>query len=116
MTRTCSGSVPTFISHSVPLPQCCPVSGNPMPGSKLTVCYMPGAVVFPVEDLASFVSEYVGGRGDIRGMEEMIQELASRVRDETGVQVRAFADLIIQPPFGGDQQTMRVSARAKLGD
>lgn len=112
MTRTCSTSVPTFISHSVPLPQCCPVSGNPLPGSKLTVCYMPEAIVFPVEDLAAYVAEYVGGRGEIRGMEEMVQELATRVRDVVGQPVRAFADLIIQPPFGGDQQTMRVSARS----
>lgn len=112
MIRTCKPETPTFVSHSTPIPQCCPVSGNPLPGSKLTVCYMPNTVVFPVEDLAEFVSEYVGGRGDIRGMEEMIQELAARVRDVVGVPVRAFADLIIQPPFGGDQQTMRVAARA----
>jgi hypothetical protein len=110
--RTCDPTTKTFVSHSVPLPQCCPMSGNPMPGSKLTVSYIPAGVVFPVEDLASFVAEYVGGRGDVRGMEEMIQELANRVRDAVGVNVRAVADLIIKPPFGGDQQTMRVTARA----
>lgn len=112
MIRSCNAFVPTFVSHSTPIPKCCPVSGNPLPGSKLTVCYRPDDVVFPVEDLASFVSEYVGGRGDVRGMEEMIQELATRVRDIVRVPVRAYADLIIWPPFGGDQQTMRVSARA----
>ena len=112
MIRSCNAHVPIFLSHSTPIPQCCPVSGNPLPGSKLTVCYRPDDVVFPVEDLASFVSEYVGGRGDIRGMEEMIQELAVRVRDVVRVPVRAYADLVIKPPFGGDQQTMRVSARA----
>lgn len=114
MTRTCSSSVPIFISHSVPLPRCCPVSGNPLPGSRLTVCYMPEAIVFPVENLATFVAEYVDGHGtrNVRNMEEMIQDLAVRVRDEVGVSVRAVAALIIQPPYGGDQQTMRVSARA----
>jgi hypothetical protein len=112
MIRTCQPDTKTFVSHSVPIPQCCPVSGNPLPGSKLTVCYIPNAIVFPVEDLAAFVSEYVGGRGEIRGMEEMVQELATRVRDVVGVPVRAFADLGIQPPYGGERQTMRVTARA----
>jgi hypothetical protein len=110
--RTCNDTVQIFVSHSTPLPQCCPVSRNPLPGSNLTVCYQPNGIVFPVEDLADFVAEYVGGRGDIRGMEEMIQELATRVRDVVGVPVRAYADLIIQPPYGGDQQTMRVAVRA----
>ncbi|NTG86176.1 hypothetical protein G6L15_08455 [Agrobacterium rhizogenes] len=113
MTRTCNRAIPSFVSHTVPIPSCCPVSGNPLRGSKLTVCYAPDEIVFPVEDLASFVAEYVGGRGDIRGMEEMIQELATRVRDIVHVPVRSFADLLIRPPFGGDIQTMRVAARAK---
>lgn len=110
--RTCDPNTRSFVSHSVPLPQCCPVSGNPMPGSKLTVSYTPAGVVFPVEDLAAFVAEYVGGRGEVRGMEEMIQELANRVHSVVGVNVRAVADLIINPPFGGATQTMRVTARA----
>lgn len=112
MIRTCQPDTKTFVSHSVPIPQCCPVSGNPLPGSKLTVCYIPNATVFPVENLAAFVSEYVGGRGETRGMEEMVQELAIRVRDVVGAPVRAFADLVIQPPYGGEHQTMRVAARA----
>lgn len=110
--RTCDQKTAAFVSHSAPIPQCCPVSGNPLPGSKVTVSYVPAGVVFPVEDLAAFVAEYVGGRGSVRGMEEMIQELANRVRDAVGVRVRASADLIINPPFGGGQQTMRVTARA----
>jgi hypothetical protein len=115
MIRTCSATVATFVSHSTPIPQCCPISGNPLPGSKLTVCYQPHDVVFPVEELASFVSEYVDGHPsrNVRNMEEMIQDLAVRVRDVVKVPVRAFADLIIQPPYGGDQQTMRVAARAR---
>ncbi|MGC4393723.1 hypothetical protein [Agrobacterium sp. M50-1] len=115
MIRTCSGTIQTFVSHSAPIPQCCPVSSNPLPGSRVTVCYIPNDVVFPVEDLASFIDEYVGGHKsrDVRNMEEMVQDLAVRVRDVVGVAVRAYADLIIQPPYGGAQQTMRVSARAK---
>lgn len=114
MIRTCAQDLQTFVSHSAPLPPCCPVSGNPRPGSKITVCYIPVGTVFPVEDLTSFIEEYVGGHPTraVRNMEEMIQDLAVRVRDVVGVPVRACADLFIDPPFGGPTQTMRVSARA----
>lgn len=114
MIRTCSLDIPTFIAHYVDLPPCCPVSGNPLHGSNMRVCYMPAGVVFPVEDLVAFIDEYRGGHDlrNIRNMEEMIQDLAARVCDVVGVNVRVVANLIIKPPFGGDQQQMRVSARA----
>lgn len=74
--------------------------------------YRPRSVVMPVEDLAEMVAGYVGGRGAIRGMEEMIQEIAARVHGEVGVPVRVRAELIIQPPYGGAEQRMAVRARA----
>ena len=114
MIRTCSPEIPTFVSHSVPIPRCCPVSGNPAPGSSIRLSYKPLGVVFPVEDLTSMVAEYVDGHADrdVRNMEEMIQDLAVRAATVTGVSVRVVADLRIDPPYGGDQQTMRVAARA----
>lgn len=118
MLRTCDEKIPTFISHGVEIPPCCPVSGNPLSGSKLTVCYRPKGVVFPVENLQDFVAEYVGGHPhrNIRNMEEMVKDLAVRVADEVGVPVRVFADLLIQPPYGGVVQTMRVAARWSLDE
>lgn len=115
MLRTCAPDLPTFVSHSTPIPPCCPVSGNPRPGSKITVSYIPAGVVMPVEDLVDFVAEYVGGHAtrEVRNMEEMVQDLAVRVRDVVKVPVRVRADLIILPPYGGAEQTMRVSARAR---
>lgn len=113
MTRTCDATIPAFISHTVPLPVCCPVSANPRPSSTLRVSYLPRGVVLPVEDLASWVGEYVDGHpSGVRNMEEMVQDIARRVSASTGVRVRAVADLRIRPPFGGEDQTMRVSARA----
>lgn len=111
--RTCDANIKTFVSHGAALPICCPVSQNPRPGSKITVCYIPEGVVFPVEDLESFIAEYVGGHSsrNVRNMEEMIQDLAVRVKEEVKVPVRVFADLIISPPYGGADQTMRVSVR-----
>jgi hypothetical protein len=112
MTRTCLTTTPVFVSHTVDIPTCCPVSGNPRPGSTIRVSYLAYGVVMPVEDLVDMMAEYVGGRGTIRGMEEMIQEIAQRCAKETGVKVHARADLILTPPYGGADQRMRVTARA----
>ncbi len=115
MTRTCDAKIPTFISHQLDLPQCCPISGNPYPGSTIVVSYFPYDTVVPVEDLASWIAEYVDGHKTrmVRNMEEMIQDLAVRCAEETNVTVRVSADLRIKPPYGGDMQRMRVTARAR---
>ena len=110
--RTCSTETQAFVSHTVDIPPCCPVSGNPVAGSTVTISYRPTGIVLPVEDLADMVAEYVGGRGAIRGMEEMIQEICTRARDTVKVPVRVVARLRIKPPFGGDLQWMRVTVRA----
>lgn len=115
MIRTCLRNVPGFVTHTVSLPQCCPVSGNPQPGSTLTLMYRPQGIVFPVEDLRDMISEYVGGHGsrNIRNMEEMIQDLALRAAQVTGVRTRVRADLVIAPPDFGPQQTLNMTARGR---
>lgn len=110
--RTCSTETQAFVSHTVALSPCCPMSGNPLEGSTLTIFYRPNGIVLPVEDLADMVAEYVGGRGKIRGMEEMIQEICTRSRDTVKVPVRVVAKLLIKPPFGGDVQGMTVKVKA----
>ncbi|GGD43267.1 hypothetical protein [Aureimonas glaciei] len=112
MIRTCAADIPAFISHSVPLPRCCPVSGNPAPGSTVRISYQTAGIVLPVEDLAAWISEYVGGHpSGLREMEAMIQDLARRAAEAVAVPVRVVADLRIDPPCAADQQRMRVSAR-----
>jgi NADPH-dependent 7-cyano-7-deazaguanine reductase QueF len=114
MIRTCDETTPAFISHELDIPQCCPVSGNPYPGSKIRVSYFPAGIVVPVEDLASWLDEYIGGHESrsVRNMEEMIQDLAVRCTETTRASVRVSADLKIKPPYGGEMQRMRVTARA----
>ncbi len=91
------------------------MSGNPAPGSTLRVSYLPKGIVLPVEDLAAWARDFVDGHpSGIREMEAMIQDLARRTAEAVGVPVRAVADLKIDPPVPGDQQTMRVTARATL--
>lgn len=113
--RTCLPGIRGLVTHTIDLPQCCPVSGNPQPGSTLTVAYRPNGVVFPVEDLRDMITEYVGGHSsrNVRNMEEMIQDVAQRATDVTHVRVRVRADLRILPPEHGPMQELRMIARAK---
>ncbi|HQT65950.1 MAG TPA: hypothetical protein PLO16_15735 [Acidocella sp.] len=108
--RRAFSDIDTAVHHIVDVPPCCPRSGNPLAGSKLWVSYRPRGVVFPVEALADMVAEYVGGHGAVREMEGMVQHIASRVSEIVGVRVRCRANLIIRPPFGGENQKMIVTA------
>ena len=108
--RRVSKGASLFVHHSVDVPPCCPASGNPLLGSTLVISYRPNGVVLPVEALADMVSEYVGGHEAVREMEGMIQHIADRVSGMIGVRVRARADLIIKPPYGGHEQKMVVTA------
>lgn len=113
-TRTCRTDTDTHVSHSVSLPECCPISCNPRPGSELVIHYRPNGLVLPVEDLSSWIEEYVGGHPDgVREMETIIQDLAERVSKSIEASVTAVANLRISPPFGGAEQGMRVVVKAK---
>jgi hypothetical protein len=112
MVRSCLTDIPISVVHTVDVPVCCPASSNPKPGSKMTISYHPTGIVMPVEDLAAMANQYIGGRDEIRGMEEMIQDIARRVHEVVGVPVKVNASLIIGPPFGGTVQGMDIIARA----
>jgi 7-cyano-7-deazaguanine reductase len=112
--RTVLRGITTHVALEVDLPPCCPITGNPLEGSTLRLTFIPNDRTFPVEDLEELVREYVGGHKarDIRGMEEMIQDLAQRACASVGVPVRAEAQLRIIPPQGGTLQRMIISVAA----
>lgn len=83
--------------HTLALPACCPVSGNPHPGSRLTLSYRAKAAVLEVFSLRAYVDSYVGGRGEVRSMEAMIQTIAADCAAVLGVPVVAVADLMLFP-------------------
>ena len=112
--RRCQPGIPLTVRHEIDVPSCCPVSRNPYAGSRLAITYRPRGVVLPVEVLRDMIAEYPGGhqtRG-VRGMEEMVQDIARRVARIVGVPVRVRADLVIVPAGGGAPQMMRLSARS----
>lgn len=114
VVRSCLDATQGIVVHVVPLPSCCPVSGNPLPGSSITMAYLPKDRVFPVEWLEDMIREYVGGHHsrNIRNMEEMIQDLAIRAVENVRVRIRVRADLLISPPQGGTVQRLHMTARA----
>jgi NADPH-dependent 7-cyano-7-deazaguanine reductase QueF len=92
--RRCSYS---YEEHELPLAPACPVSGNPQAGSKLTIRYKPDQHFLEVEALRAYVDSYTGGRGDVRSMEGMIQQICTDCAKALGVRVEVEADLVIRP-------------------
>jgi NADPH-dependent 7-cyano-7-deazaguanine reductase QueF len=93
--------------HIFNLPECCPISRNPRPGSTISIIYKGRAGFLEVASLRAFIYSYVGGKGEVRSMEGMLQEIAQSCADILGVDVKVFSDLNIDP-----SQKMRVTCYA----
>lgn len=99
---------------TVSLPsRCCPVSGNPQPGSVLTLRYRPRGLVLETYSLEALLKQFKGGFPGVgpyrveRNMEGMVGIVAQMVADALGVRVRARASLLL------DTGQMVVSVTAK---
>lgn len=89
-------SVQTTMRHRLDLPSCCPISGNPQPGSTITIRYRPGDVMLEVYSLAAYIKRYIGGSPEgIRNMETMIQQIAIDCQQAIGVPVFVRASLVL---------------------
>jgi len=92
-----------FEAHTLDLPQCCPVSHNPLPGSTVTICYRPGAYVLDIVTLYTYIHQYVGGLQDengeiiVRDLEVMIARIAEDCAQVVQVPVSACARLLLTP-------------------
>lgn len=93
--------------HILPLPRCCPVSGNPQPGSVLLVMYTPANHFLEVYSLRKYVDQFVGGFGNVRDMEGMIQTIAEACAQALGTLVTVGALIFLQR---GDAMTLIVQA------
>lgn len=89
----------TESEHRFDLPRMCPVSGNPQPGSVLTVRYVARDWFLEIETLGAYIESYVGGRSIgrdlIRDMEQTVQQIALDCAASVEVQVVVVADLKI---------------------
>lgn len=98
----------TTVAHEIPLPQCCPISGNPQPGSFARIYYAPEKFMLEVTALKAYIDSYQGGRGEIRSMEGMIQAICQDCANCVEVDVSVIAELVIEPG-----QKMFVECEAK---
>jgi NADPH-dependent 7-cyano-7-deazaguanine reductase QueF len=94
-------------AHILPLNPCCPWSGNPLAGSKITITYRPADLILEVASLRAYVDSYIGGKGEIRSMEGMIQAITQDCANAVRINCEVVAELIISP-----NQQMRLTCHA----
>src|ERR1700744_169745 len=87
----------TSVEHVLSLPECCPMTKNPKRGSEIKICYQPQKYILEVAALRAYIDSYVGGRGDVRSMEGMIQKIVQDSADCIGAIIYIEADLILDP-------------------
>lgn len=87
----------TRITHTLSIPPCCPVSANPMAGSEVEISYSPASFILEVDALREYIDSYPGGRGDVRSMEGMIQQITQDAANCVRVMVHSVARLVIAP-------------------
>jgi NADPH-dependent 7-cyano-7-deazaguanine reductase QueF len=95
---------PQRIMHTLPLPSCCPISGNPLSGSAIRLRYQAEGRVLEVYDLKRYLEGFMGGWGQVRTMEGMVQQIADDAAHAVGVPVAVRATLLLHP---GQQMTLR---------
>ena len=84
------------------------MSKNPLEGSVVEIHYSPSDHIIEVASLRAYIDSYVGGRGDVRSMEGMIQNIAQDAANCVGVYVRVAGFLKLAP-----SQDMTVSCAAE---
>lgn len=93
--------------HILSFSGCCPITGNPQKGSTLTISYKGSTHFLEVAALRALVDSYIGGKGDVRSMEGMLQEITQVCADILRVDVKLSSVLLIEP-----EQTMKITCYA----
>lgn len=93
--------------HVLEIFDMCPVTGNPLCGSTISIKYRGEKGFLEVASLRTFVNSYAGGKGSVRSMEGMLQEIAQACADVLEVDVVLSSYLRIEP-----NQNMKVTCYA----
>lgn len=83
--------------HVLSLKPCCPISGNPQAGSEIEIEYRASKYLLEVVALREYMDSYIGGRGEVRSMEGMIQQITQDVANTIKTAVHVTARLNIAP-------------------
>lgn len=84
-------------THRLELKPCCPISGNPLAGSVIEIEYRVDELILEVAALRAYVDSYQGGRGDVRSMEGMCQQITQDCANTVQTMVHTRAILKIAP-------------------
>ena len=82
----------TVVEHVLHLPELCPASRNPAPGSTLTLRYAAGERLLELFSLDTYIDAFVG-HPVVRDMELVVQTVAQDAANAAGVEVTARADV-----------------------
>lgn len=63
----------------------------------VSISYEPSELLLEVATLRDYVDSFVGGRGDVRSMEGMIQTICKDASEILCVKVKTLAELQISP-------------------
>lgn len=86
--------MPMVQRHLVNLPSLCPATGNPQPGSTLTVTYLPEGRLLELYSLTEYVQSFIG-HSTVRDIEHFAQTLAQDCADVLGVAVNVRTHFVL---------------------
>ncbi|WP_102127297.1 hypothetical protein [Deinococcus planocerae] len=104
--------LPTVVEHVLHLPELCPATHNPAPGSTLTLRYEAGERLLELFSLDAYVDAFVG-HPVVRDMEFFVQTVAQDSADALGAEVTASADVRFKALR--QEQRVTVLARPEVG-
>lgn len=96
------------LEHILHLPELCPASKNPKPGSTMTLSYQAGAQILELFSLDQYIAAF-RGHPIVRDMEYFTQVVAQDAADTLGHQVSVHAEL----SYNMINQQQRISVLAK---
>ncbi len=80
--------------HEVQLPSLCPKTGNPIPGSTLTISYAPDENLLEVYSLNEYIASFIGSN-EVRDLELFTQIVARDCHNILGVNVSVIGKFIL---------------------
>lgn len=117
LLRTIANARPglsTEIEHILELPELCPKTQNPRPGSTLRLRYQAGARLLELFSLDEYVRAFVG-HPVVRDMEFFVQTVAQDAADALGLSVVATADVTYNRLSQGQRITVTAEPSHSAG-
>ena len=100
-------SLDTWVEHVLELPELCPATRNPRPGSTLTLKYRAGERLLELFSLDPYIDAFIA-HPVVRDMELFVQTVAGHAADALGHEVEAHAEVA----YNRLRQRQRVIVRA----